>query len=65
MQGEAMDDRPLFAITFRGAQICLGRTWEEIMATIETAQFDPKITASLKLCLYERLKERLRIQPQT
>lgn len=35
MQSEANDnDRPIFAITFQGTQVPLGRTWEEIAKTI-------------------------------
>lgn len=62
MQGEAADnDKVLFAITYQGTQICLGRTWEEIIATVDSVQFDRKIAASLKLNLYEKLKDRLKI----
>lgn len=64
MQGEAADnDKVLFAITYQGTQISLGRTWEEIIATVDTFQFDRKIAASLKLNLYEKLKDRLKINP--
>jgi hypothetical protein len=64
MQVEGSEgDRCVFAITFQGTQICLGRTWEEVVATVDSVQFDAKVAASLKLCLYERLKERLKIHP--
>lgn len=64
MQGEAAEnDKVIFAITYQGAQISLGRTWEEIVATVDKVPFDRKFAASLKLNLYEKLKDRLKINP--
>jgi hypothetical protein len=52
-----------YGIEYGGFTIRLGGTWPDICQSINEQIPDKKIAASLKLVLYEKLKESLGLRP--
>lgn len=63
MKRDPRPTRQVYAIDYQGARIELGPTWPEVSAAVDQALPSPKLAAALKLCLFERLKDRLKLGP--
>lgn len=54
---------PNYCVEYKGQPLRLGNKWADICRNIELQVSEPRVAASLKMCLFDKLKKELHLSP--